>query len=321
VQAHTLYIPVWDELALVEERLLGLRRPEHEPLELVLQNVLNDGGKRIRPALTLLTGRLHEYKLDLLMPMATGVELLHTATLIHDDVVDKAGVRRRRPTTFVQWGPGPAVLAGDYLFAAAADQVAMTENHRVIRLFARTLMIIAQGELGQVFAAHSPPKADRDAYFERIGAKTATLFATATESGGILSEAPEGVVQALGDYGYNLGMAFQIVDDILDFIGDEEELGKPVGSDLLQGTLTLPAFWLMDSPPEDNAIKRYFRDRDPYDLATAIEAVRNSPGLEEAQAVAVSYGDRARRTLADLPGGPALSALKDLIDYVLDRRI
>ena len=320
MQASALYTPILNELALVEERLFALGHPEYPSLGRILESVLNHGGKRIRPALTLLAGQLHEYRLDLLMPMATGVELLHTATLIHDDVVDKAGVRRKRPTTFVQWGAGPAVLAGDYLFAAAADQVARTGNQRVIRLFAQTLMTIAQGELGQVFAAHRSD-ASREVYFQRIGAKTATLFATATESGAILGQAPEPAIQALREYGHNLGMAFQLVDDILDFIGDEEELGKPVGSDLLQGTLTLPAFWLVENYPEGNAIQRYFKDRESEDLIVAIEAVRNSPGLEEAQTTAFSYGDRARHALMDLPASPARSALLDLIDYVLERRI
>jgi len=320
LQASALYTPILGELALVEERLAALRRPEYPSLERILESMLSHGGKRIRPALTLLAGQLEEYRLDVLIPMATGVELLHTATLIHDDVVDKAGVRRRRPTTFVEWGAGPAVLAGDYLFAAAADQVAMTGNQRVIRLFAQTLMTIAQGELGQVFAAHRW-QANRETYFERIGAKTATLFATATESGAVLSQAPERTVQALREYGHNLGMAFQVVDDILDFAGDEDELGKPVGSDLLQGTLTLPAFWLVENYPGDNAIKRYFQNQESEDLSEAIETVRNSPGLEEAQTIAVSYGDRARSALQDHPAGPTLSALFDLIDYVLERRI
>jgi len=320
LQAQALYAPVISELALVDERLRSIRRPEYPLLEPILATMLNQGGKRIRPALTLLVGRLHDYQLDRLIPMATGVELLHTATLIHDDVVDKAGLRRRRPTTFAQWGTGPAVLAGDYLFAAAADQVARTENQRVIRLFANTLMVIAQGELAQVFAAHRW-QASRELYFERISAKTATLFATAAESGGVLSLAPEPAVQALLEYGHALGMAFQLTDDILDFVGDEQELGKPVGSDLLQGTLTLPAFWLVERYPEGNAIRRYFEGRAPEDLAQAIEAVRNSPGLEEAQVVAGSYGERARRALIGLPASAAVQALLDLVDYVLERRI
>src|SRR5688572_27294064 len=157
---------------------------------------------------------LNDYLLDVLLPMAAGVELLHTATLIHDDVVDKSGVRRKRPTTFVEWGAGPAILAGDYIFAAAADQVAMTGNNRVIRLFAQTLMTIAQGELNQVFAAHMW-QPNREAYLERISAKTATLFATATESGAILGRNSERSVEAMRAYGLNLGIAFQVVDDML----------------------------------------------------------------------------------------------------------
>jgi geranylgeranyl pyrophosphate synthase len=276
LHGFALYAPILSELALVEERLGSLRRPEYPSLERILESTLGNGGKRIRPALTLLAGLLHDYRLDVLLPMATGVELLHTATLIHDDVVDKADVRRKRPTPFVEWGAGPAILAGDYIFAAAADQVAMTGNNRVIRLFAQTLMTIAQGELNQVFAAHGW-QPNREAYLGRIGAKTATLFATAAESGAILGQAPEAEVQAMSAYGHNLGMAFQLVDDILDFVGNEDELGKPVGSDLLQGTLTLPAFWLVECSPHDNPIQRYFENKRPEDLDEAIETVRSSP--------------------------------------------
>ena len=177
--------------------------------------------------------------------MAASVELLHTATLVHDDVIDKASTRRGRATVNSAFHNATTVMLGDYLFAHAADQVVRTNNLRVVQLFTDTLMVMAKGEIRQDIAAYDSRLEIQD-YLNRIGGKTASLFATACEGGAMVSGQPEQAVHALREYGYNFGMAFQIVDDILDFTGDEAEMGKPVGSDLMQGTLTLPALLLME---------------------------------------------------------------------------
>jgi geranylgeranyl pyrophosphate synthase len=257
--------------------------------------------------------------------MATAVELMHTATLVHDDAIDDSAVRRGRPTVNSLWGEDRAVLLGDYLFAKAGEFAALTGNLRVIRLFAQTLQIISSGELDQTFDAFDLEQT-RDRYFRRIASKTASLFSLATESGAILSQAPEGSIKVLSGYGYNLGIAFQIVDDTLDFIGTEEEMGKPVGSDLAQGTLTLPAMLLMERYPDDNPVKELFRNRDMPEadkkkkIKQAIELVGEPLIIKQCYEVAQDYCARACRNLGRLPDNPSRQVLKDIAALVISRK-
>ena len=275
-----IYELVQEDLAKVEDNLRSLSRVTFDRLSELLGYSLGGVGKRIRPTLALLSGRFYHYDLDYLLPMATAVELLHMATLVHDDAVDKSAVRRGRPTINKVWGEDKAVLLGDYLFAKAGDFCASTGNMRVIKLFSQTLATISSGELKQSFGAFNLEQT-QEQYLDRIASKTASLFCLATESGAVLSQAPEKSVAALREYAHNLGIAFQIVDDILDFIGTEEELGKPVGSDLTQGTLTLPAMLLLEYYPEDNPITKLFQNRaEPESVKLIIELVRNSPVVE-----------------------------------------
>jgi geranylgeranyl pyrophosphate synthase len=320
VTTASLYGPVQADLPLVEEALDAIRDTDFPALGQMLAHVLGAEGKRLRPALALLSGRYQHYALDLLIPLAASVELLHTATLVHDDVIDVAGTRRGRPTANSIYDNAASVMLGDFMFAHAADLVARTGNIRVIRLFSRTLMHMATGELDQDVSAFDWSRGVRD-YLRRIGGKTASLFATACEGGAIVSDAPEPWIQALREFGQNLGMAFQIVDDVLDFTGDEARMGKPVGSDLAQGTLTLPSLLLMESSPKDNAIKRLFRAKRSVDirLNEAVEAVRGSDAIERANAAARDYAERALGALARLPEDDATRTLRDLVGQVLAR--
>ncbi|MGI8553964.1 MAG: polyprenyl synthetase family protein [Dehalococcoidia bacterium] len=317
----SLYGPVQADLSNVETTLAEVKSTDFPALSRMLEHVLGGAGKRMRPALALLAGRYQDYNLEQLVPLAASVELLHTATLVHDDVIDVAATRRGRATANSLYDNAASVMLGDFMFAHAADLVARTGNLRVIRLFSRTLMRIATGELDQDVSAFDWSKGVRD-YFSRIGGKTASLFATACEGGAIISGAPESWIEALRDYGYNLGVAFQIVDDILDFTGNEGEMGKPVGSDLMQGTLTLPALLLMEGKPHDNAIKRLFQARRLRErrLAEAVEAVRNSDGLQRSRAMAQEFAGRARTALEPLPHDEVSGTLMHLIGYVLDRQ-
>jgi len=245
LELSKIYEPIQEDLAKVEDRLRSVSEVDFPHLSEMLDYSLRSNGKRIRPILTLLSGKFYNYNLDYLLPMATAVEVMHTATLVHDDAIDKSLVRRRRATVYKVWGEDEAVLLGDYLFAEAGALTAATQNLRAIKLFATTLKAISSGELNQAFNAFNLEQS-RSQYFQRVSKKTAALFSMATESGAALSQAPEESIQILIEYGYNLGIAFQIVDDILDVIGTEEEMGKPVGSDLAQGTLTLPAMLLLE---------------------------------------------------------------------------
>jgi geranylgeranyl pyrophosphate synthase len=324
LQLSEIYKPIRQDLTRVESQLRSVSEVDFPELAELLSYILT-GGKGIRPALTLLSGKFYHYNPDLHLPMATAVELMHTATLVHDDAIDNSSVRRGRPTINRLWGEDRAVLLGDYLFAKAGEFAAVTGNLRVIRLFALTLQIISSGEISQTFDAFNLEQT-RDHYLHRISRKTASLFSLATESGAILSQAPEESIQVLKEYGCNLGIAFQIVDDILDFVGTEEEMGKPVGSDLAQGTLTLPAMLLLEHYPEDNPVKELFSDHDMPEgdkqkrIKQAIDLVRHSSIVQECYEVASDYCAKACRRLGLLPDNPSCQALKDLADLVMSRR-
>ena len=217
------------------------------------------------------------------------------------------------------------MLLGDYLFAKAGEFAAATGNLRVIRLFSQTLQIISSGELAQTFDAFKL-KQTRDHYLERISSKTASLFSLATESGAILSQALEESTRILREYGYNLGIAFQIVDDMLDFTGTEKEMGKPIGSDLAQGTLTLPAMLLLEHYPKNNPVAELFTNRDMPEserkkrIKQAIELVHSSGVAKECHELASDYCTKACSRLKLLPDSPSRKALKELADLVISRK-
>ena len=319
-----IYAPVQPDLARVENQIRSVTEVDFPHLAELLSYILS-GGKGIRPALTLLSGKFYHYNLDLLVPMATAIELMHTATLIHDDAIDNSPVRRGRPTINHLWGEDKAVLLGDYLFAKSGEFATTTGNLRVIMLFIQTLRIISGGEMIQTFDAFKLEQT-HDHYLQRIARKTASLFATATESGAILSQAPEESVGILREYGYNLGVAFQIIDDVLDFIGTEEEMGKPIGSDLAQGTLTLPAMLLLEQDIGNNPVKEIFSNPNMPEpdkqkrIKQAIELVRNSSIAQECYEVASDYCVKACHRLGLLPDNPSRQALKDLANLVIRRK-
>jgi len=317
---NTIYEPIQEDLVKVEDRLRSLCEVDFPQLSKLLDYSLKSGGKRIRPALVLLSGRFYRYDPSCLVPMATAVEILHTATLIHDDVIDNSSVRRGRPTVNKVWGEDKAILLGDYLLAKSQELVAETQNLRVIKLFAQAFMTLSRGELAQAVNAFNLDQS-RQQYLQRISAKTASLISLATESGAILSRAPEKSVKILKEYGRNLGIAFQIVDDILDFIGTEEEMGKPIGSDLAQGTLTLPAMFVLERYPEDNPVIRLFQNEERQkNIGLAIELVRSSSIPEECYAVASDYCARACHNLKLLPDNACRRSLIELAEYVVKRR-
>lgn len=314
------YLPIQDELEEVGKRLSEAARQETPGVGPFLGHALNIPGKRIRPAITLLASRFHPGPRDLPILMATAVEMLHLATLLHDDTVDNASFRRGRATLNQVWGPQVAVLVGDYAFAASAVLVCDTQNVRVIRRFAETIMELSSGELLERLSAYDWHQT-RKQYLERIAAKTASLFCTASESGAILSGAPEETVQALRLYGFNVGMAFQVVDDILDFESRPEDVGKPVAQDLAQGTVTLPAIMLLERFPENNPLPKFFADVSGVEhLAQVLERIRNSNILHDAQAVAADFCQKARDSLAPAPASPSKEALLEIADYIAERR-
>jgi len=304
----------------VDEKLRELANTETSAVQPLLQYVTDAGGKRVRPAITLLCAQFHPHDPDRPIIMASAVELLHLATLIHDDTVDNSPLRRGRATVSNTWSPHVAVLFGDYVFATSATFVCDTNNIRVIRRFSETIMELASGQLMEYFTAFDSAQA-RSLYHDRIYRKTASLFCTASESGAVLGEASEPEVQALRDYGYNIGMAFQVRDDLLDFEGDPSNLGKPVGSDLLNGVLTLPTIMLMERYPNDDFVKSLFKDRkNDKKLKKVVEVINDSTILPDCEQVVQDYSDKACKALETLPNGAPKQSLIDLADYITARR-
>ncbi len=321
VQLASLYGPVADDMILVEDLLESTKRVELPPLKRMIDHALEARGKRLRPALVLLAGTFGDYNLNKLVPLGAAIELLHTASLVHDDVVDGAESRRGRPTANAMFDNALTVLLGDYMFANAAEMVTRTGSIAVTRLFALALMKMTSGELDQDAAAFDVGK-DIQGYLWRIGGKTAALFANATEGGAMLAGCPESTVEAMRTYGYSIGMAFQIVDDILDFNGDEATMGKPVGSDLREGTITLPSLLLLERYPRDNPIKKFFTARRGREvrLQEAIDMVRSTEVLEISMDMAREYVRRATDAICRLADGEGKASLVEIGDYVLSRR-
>jgi geranylgeranyl pyrophosphate synthase len=315
LELKRIYATIREDLDKVKETLKSVGQIDETWLSEQLSYVVSETGKGMRPALTLLSGKSFEYDLTYLLPMAVSVELMHTATLVHDDAIDKAFTRRGQATINSVWGDEIAILMGDFLFAKAGEFVADTQTPRVIKLFSQTLGIISSGEIGQFRGAFKLYQ-KRENYFQRIYRKTGSLFSLSTQSGAILSHAPEESVAVMKEYGDNLGIAFQIVDDILDFTSTEEAMGKPVGSDLMQGTLTLPAMLVIERNPADNPVKRLFETKDKKNAADAIEMVRNSSIIKECYKIAEEYCDNACRNLKTLPKTASRQALYDLAEFV-----
>jgi geranylgeranyl pyrophosphate synthase len=315
-----IYRPVKDELREVEAGLMDLSKRRGEDLSGLLTYLFERGGKGLRPAITLLAAKVFAREAPKAIVMATAVELLHIATLIHDDTVDNSPLRRGKETISNRWGQNVAILLGDYVFAASATFVCDTENIPVIRRFSETIMDLSSGQLMEYFKSHNLAQ-DREVYKDRIYRKTASLFQTSGESGAILAGGSQDQVKALSRFGYNIGIAFQIVDDILDVKATQEEIGKPVGNDLLQGVLTLPTIMLLERQPKDNPIANLFahRDEEKY-VRQAMEMIQSSTIIDECYDEAEAYCVKARESLEGLPQGPALASLQTLSDYVTERR-
>ena len=321
MQATSIYEPVQQSLTRVEASLKMLGSDLQFPfLSEVLGHVFDTTGKAMRPAITLLSANFHPHESRIVEIMATAVELLHIASLIHDDTVDESSVRRGQATVGSLWGRNVAVLVGDYIFAASATHVCDTGNVRVIRRFSETIMELSRGELSEMVESYGRDQT-REQYLRRIYNKTASLFTTAGESGAILSGAPEDVAQALKAYGYNLGIAFQMVDDILDFEGTQEEIGKPVGSDLAHGIMTLPAIRAVELYPDDKTIDALFRDPDdPVHLQRAVEMIQNSAAMSDSYGEARDFCAKAVDALDALPRNVSRESLEALVEYVIARR-
>jgi len=315
----TFFDLVRDQMPLVEARMRASPDRHHPQLGQAIDQLLASGGKRIRPTLTLLTARLLGTDEDKAIGLAAAIEMLHTATLVHDDLIDGSLMRRGLPTLNANLTPGATVLTGDYIFARAAYLAAGIGSLPLMEHFARTLMVIVNGELIQLFREQSGD--DRQDYFDRIYAKTASLFELATMGAAQLRQANREIVEAMRRFGYQVGMAFQIVDDVLDFAGDEARMGKPLGSDLRNGLMTLPSLLHLEHRPDGAALATAIRSRrlDERELDSLVTEIRASDAIARSLAEAHNAIAAGETQLEGMPDGPERAALRQLGKYVTDR--
>lgn len=312
--------PIQDDLRRAEDLLREPAPGQHPTITGAVELLLGSGGKRLRPALVFLSARLCGADPDGALCAAAGVEMLHTATLVHDDLIDGSLMRRGAETLNARWSPAATVLTGDYLFARAAYWVARTENPRLVQRFAETLMVICNGEIRQMFNERGKVPSFQE-YEQRIYAKTASLIALSAESGAILAHTDEVTIAAMRTYGERLGLAFQVVDDVLDFVADERTLGKPVGSDLRQGLVTLPVILFLEQGGDHPALHRILNhgSSDPA-VQEAVRAIAASPAIERSLQVAREYIREAKEALQSFPPSEYWTALLDLADFVVRRQ-
>jgi heptaprenyl diphosphate synthase len=281
------------------------------------------GGKRIRPALVLLAAKCGSYDLEQLTPAAMAVELTHAATLVHDDVIDRAQVRRGRPTVAAQLGDEPAIVVGDFYFAKAYEQAALTDSPHVVAILASAVMDICAGEVRQQSIRHRY-ETTVDEYMQRIEAKTATLLAACCDIGALLAGIDNTKRSALRSYGRLLGLAFQIADDVLDYEGSEDEIGKPIGHDIAEGFATFPLMLAMEDAPIAAKLSRILRSGKELNATEAhsvVDLVRASRGPQRAIERARELAASARRQLESLGTGEAVAALESLTTYVVSRKL
>ena len=312
-----------DDLIAVNDLIAARMASQHAPrIPQVTSHLVSAGGKRLRPMLTLAAARMCGYEGDHHIRLAATVEFIHTATLLHDDVVDESGQRRGRPTANLLWDNKSSVLVGDYLFSRSFQLMVETGSLRVLDILANASATIAEGEVLQLTAA-SDLATDEDVYTQIVRGKTAALFSAATQVGGVIAEAPEDQVQALFDYGDALGIAFQIADDLLDYQGDVATTGKNVGDDFRERKLTLPVIKAVaKASPEERAFwERTIakgRQQDG-DLELALALMSKYDTLSASRLDAVGWADKAKGALAGLPDHEIRGMLNDLADYVVAR--
>jgi len=317
----TFISPVQAQLQLVEARLQAQADGHHPDLRAALGQILAAGGKRIRPTITLLVGNILGAPEDKLVTLGAALELLHTATLVHDDLIDGSLLRRGMPTLNARWSPAATVLTGDFLFARAAQLAADTDHLPLMKLFAKTLAVIVNGELTQMFSARG--MADRENYELRIYAKTASLFEMTSRGAAMISSVDEATIETMRMFGYETGIAFQIVDDILDFTGEESTVGKPVGSDLLNGLVTLPAIYYAEACPEDEDVRSLANGGwgNQERMQRLVESIRKTDAVKKAMGEAKQHAERALQTLEDFEPSPEREGLENLVKYIVDRNV
>jgi heptaprenyl diphosphate synthase len=314
--------PIRTELEDFEQQLHAMVKSDMGPVAQPMEYILEAGGKRLRPALVLLTAKLGTpKKMEDIYHAALAIEFIHNATLIHDDLIDHAPTRRGLRTIHESLGPNPAIIVGDYYFAKGANLMARVEAPRVDAVVSQTVMTICYGEMLQLTSPRNYEQTVEE-YYAKIERKTAVLLSASTYAGAVLAGLTEEQIESIKRYGHFLGMAFQIADDVLDYLATEQEVGKPVGNDLKQGTVTLPLMLARKDDAVAGELNRILAkpQLQDSDYAEVVKIVRRSRGIEQSFEHARAFGERARAELKDFPLSPARAALEGLTRYVVTRK-
>ncbi|MDP4126030.1 MAG: polyprenyl synthetase family protein [Bacillota bacterium] len=308
------------ELLFVEDQLQLVFNKADSLIQQTCVSLLQAGGKRIRPLLTLYSGMCFAPLNPLMIKAAVATELIHMASLIHDDVIDESTTRRGKPTVSALYGNHAAILTGDYLFAEAFNILSTQQLLPSMKYLVEAIQAMCEGEVNQADQQFAS-SLDRQHYFSRISKKTGILLAACCQSGSILAGANSDVTALMREYGLNIGYAYQITDDILDISGDEDSLGKPVGVDLLNGNITLPILYLLDNPIYGNWLREILKTRKMTLLGSQSlrEALISSGCIEQAYATASKCIDNAKACLDKIPSSPYKLALLELADSILQR--
>jgi geranylgeranyl pyrophosphate synthase len=321
-QTENLLEPIAAELREFETRLAATVADDLGPMSAAMNHIVRAGGKRLRPALVILAAKLGEAQPDHIYNTAMGIEFIHTATLVHDDLIDDAETRRGMATIHALLGVNPAIIVGDYYFAKGANLTAAIGMPIIDVIISRAVMTICMGELLQLTSKRDYDQSVEE-YYRKIERKTAALLAASCHCGGIVARLSEERAAALERFGHHLGMAFQIADDVLDYTATEEQIGKPVGADLRQGTITLPLMYaLRDAavgPRIRELLGRPAMAEGDYD--EVVRLVRDSPAVELAERHAHEFADRARVELSVFPTSRPRAVLEKVCDYVVERRL
>lgn len=318
--ATSVFYPVEADLRILADNLKQLVGNGHPILYAATEHLFGAGGKRIRPAIVLLISRATMLPKDLTprhRRLAEITEMIHTASLVHDDIVDESGMRRGVPTVNSLFGNGVAVLAGDFLFAQSSWYLANLDNLEVVKLLSEVLMDYAVGEIRQA-GTRFDTSISLESYLEKTYYKTASLFANSSKAAGLLSETTQETAEHLYGYGRDFGLAFQVVDDILDFTASTDTLGKPAGSDLKSGNLTAPVLYALEEKPYlEVLIERQFSEEG--DLEEALALVKESKGIERSRELALKYAQAAVEHISVVAPSESRQALIDLTEYVVSR--
>ncbi len=318
--ATSFFTPVEADLQILAENLIQLVGNDHPILYAAAKHLFGAGGKRIRPAIVLLASRATMLQQDITQRhrrLAEITEMIHTASLVHDDVVDESEVRRGVPTIHSLFGNRIAVLAGDFFFAQSSWHLANLDNLEVVKLLSQVLMDFAVGEIQQGLNRFDT-SISLETYLQKSYYKTASLIANSSKAAGVISEVSTETAEHLYEYGNHLGLAFQVVDDILDFTGSTDTLGKPAGSDLKSGNLTAPVlFALEEKPTLEMLIDRQFAQ--DGDLEQAMALIHDSQGIQRARELAADHAKSAVEHILELPVSEPRQALTNMADFVLSR--